>query len=468
MAIYHLHAQIIKRSAGRSSVAAAAYRAGEKLHNEYDGITHDYTRKSGVVHSEIMLPQNAPKEFQNRPILWNAVEKSEKRKDSQTAREIDIALPVEFDLQEQIELVRDYIKDNFVDKGMCADFAIHDKQDGNPHAHIMLTTREVSAKGFEGKNRDWNKTELLEQWRESWADICNERLQEKGLVERIDHRTLKAQGIDREPTIHIGAIAKAMEKAGRDSDRVREYQEIVSQNKTAKPQITAEYMHELKQGHFILDKEINAIKQKSAETRREIQSLRFKSERITERAQNIEVLKKRIADLKSERQQTGLFKSKGFYDSQIQQIENSFNQATNTFKREFYVIPEEATAEAKRLEYKAKDMERSSERLQDRLAPLVAEKDIFAFEYQRQKLFAEVAHDGQKIKDDLIGLDKKHLQSLTPKEKLAYTQSERLLEMINERSFQRILDEVAPEQAYKLIKLRERERAREYERVWYR
>jgi len=96
MAIYHLHAQIIKRSSGRSSVAASAYRAGEKLHNEYDGITHDYTRKSGVVHSEIMLPQNAPKEFQDRSTLWNAVEKSEKRKDSQTAREIDVALPKSF------------------------------------------------------------------------------------------------------------------------------------------------------------------------------------------------------------------------------------------------------------------------------------------------------------------------------------------------------------------------------------
>ena len=189
------------------------------MHNEYDGITHDYTRKSGVVHSEIVLPQNAPKEFQYRSTLWNAVEKSEKRKDSQTAREIDIALPIEFDLQEQTELVRDYIKENFVDKGMCADFAIHDKKDGNPHAHIMLTTREVSNNGFEGKNREWNKTEYLEQWREKWADICNERLQSKGVNERIDHRTLEAQGIDREPTIHIGITAKAMEKAGRDSDR---------------------------------------------------------------------------------------------------------------------------------------------------------------------------------------------------------------------------------------------------------
>lgn len=131
MAIYHLHAQIIKRSSGRSAVAAAAYRAGEKLHNEYDGITHDYTRKTGVIHTEIMLPENAPREYAERSTLWNAVEKSEKRCDAQTARELDIALPCELDRQEQIELMRDYIKENFVDKGMCADFAVHDKQDDN-------------------------------------------------------------------------------------------------------------------------------------------------------------------------------------------------------------------------------------------------------------------------------------------------------------------------------------------------
>jgi len=361
--------------------------------------------------------------------------------------------------------VRDYIKENFVDKGMCADFAIHDKQDGNPHAHIMLTTREVSKNGFEGKNRDWNKTEYLEQWREKWADICNERLKAQGINERIDHRTLEAQGIDREPTIHIGVTAKAMEKAGRDSDRARENKTIVAQNKVGTPKITAEYMHELKQGHFILDKEINAIKQKTAEAWREVQSLRFKSERIIERAKNVDVLKKRILELQVQRQQIGLFKNKSFVDSQIQQIENAHNQAVFTFKKEYHVSPEEATAEAKRLDYTAKELETASERLQSGLAPLAREKDVFLLEYQRHKLFLELVHDGQKIKEDLLNLNKKAMQSLSAKEKLAYTQSERLLEMIAERSFQRVLDEVTPEQAYKLIKLRERERAREHERV---
>ena len=156
MAIYHLHVSIISRKTGRSSVGASAYRTGEKLYNEHDGITHDYsnrssarasayrsgekinehnfTNKRGVIYSEIILPENAPREFTDRATLWNAVEKSEKRKDAQTAREIDVALPVEFNRREQIQIMREYVQENFVDKGMIADFAIHDKNDGKAHS----------------------------------------------------------------------------------------------------------------------------------------------------------------------------------------------------------------------------------------------------------------------------------------------------------------------------------------------
>ena len=147
MAIYHLHVGIISRKSGRSSVAAAAYRAGEKIRNEHDGTMHDYSRKTGVVYSEILLPKNAPPEFEDRAILWNTVEKSEKRCDARTAREVEIALPKDFDLQENIELVREYVKENFVSAGMCADFAIHNNGDSNPHAHILLTTRHVDGAG---------------------------------------------------------------------------------------------------------------------------------------------------------------------------------------------------------------------------------------------------------------------------------------------------------------------------------
>ena len=476
MAIFHIHAQIIKRSSGRSAVAAAAYRAGEKLHNDYDGITHDYTRKRGVVHTEIMLPENAPKEYSDRSTLWNAVEKSEKRKDAQTAREIDIALPVELDRSEQITLVREYVKDNFVDVGMCADFAIHDNSDGNvneyerssyssstrlqsnPHAHIMLTTREVSAVGFGGKNREWNKTEYLKEWRENWAASCNERLQSKEIDKRIDHRTLKAQGIDREPTIHIGVTSKSMERAGRDSDRIREYREITARNKTIAPETTAEYMHELKQGYVILDKEITDIKQKTADTQREIQSLRFRAEKIAERTEHIQVMRERVAELSKIRQERAM----------LQRLENSLEQAERTFQKDYFVYPEETGAEIKRLDYRAESKKHLQDKLQEKLTPLTAEKEVFLFEYQRHKLLAQISPDNQSIQDTLSQLDKEVMQGLSTQDRLAYMRCGRVLDIVPDWSFQRILDEVSPEQAYKLIKLRERERAREHERGRYR
>jgi myosin heavy subunit len=230
-AIYHLNVQIIGRDSGRSAVGSAAYRAAEKLKavgaaayrsgqdlegegDEGNEITHDYTRKKGVVYKEIILPDNAPPEFADRQTLWNAVEKSERRRDARLAREIEVGLQREFDLQENIELLREYVKENFVDKGMVADFAVHDKKDGNPHAHIMLTTRHVSPDGFGGKNRAWDKDYELVSWRKNWAEVNNRKFEEKGLDERIDHRSYKDRGIDREPTIHLGHEAWALEKKG--------------------------------------------------------------------------------------------------------------------------------------------------------------------------------------------------------------------------------------------------------------
>ena len=150
IAIFHCHIQIIKRSIGRSAVAAAAYRSGEKLTNEWDGMTHDYTHKGGIVHTEIMLPAHAPPDFQDRSTLWNSVEKIEKSSDAQLAREIEVALPVELSTAEQLALVRVFVKNNFVDAGMCAAFAIHDKGTGTPHAHILLTIRPLKPDGHWG------------------------------------------------------------------------------------------------------------------------------------------------------------------------------------------------------------------------------------------------------------------------------------------------------------------------------
>lgn len=154
MAIFHLSIKMLSRSSGKSAVAAAAYRAGAKLEEKETGYTHDYTRKSGVIYSEIFLPANAPREYQNREILWNEVQKVEKKSDAQLAREIEVALPVELSREEQITLLQKYIAENFTSAGMCADMAIHEKHvDGktvlhqNPHAHILLTTRGFKEDG---------------------------------------------------------------------------------------------------------------------------------------------------------------------------------------------------------------------------------------------------------------------------------------------------------------------------------
>lgn len=147
MAIYHLEAKIISRGTGRSVVAASAYMSCSKLYNDYDGIEHDYTRKHGLVHQEIMLPANAPPEWADREKLWNAVEEAEKTKDSRLAREFVVALPIKLSEDAWINLLRDYISKNFVSDGMCADFAIHDTDGHNPHAHIILTVRPLDENG---------------------------------------------------------------------------------------------------------------------------------------------------------------------------------------------------------------------------------------------------------------------------------------------------------------------------------
>lgn len=259
MAIYHCHCKIISRGQGRSAVCAAAYRSGEKLYNEYDGIEHDYTKKGGVVYSEIMLCENAPKEYQDRQTLWNAVEQIEKSSKAQLAREYEVALPVELSREEQIKLVRDFAKENFVDNGMCVDFSIHDKEDGNPHAHIMLTTRPIEQDNSWGvkqrkeyildkkgqkqydkkkqtykcktvKTTNWDSKEFLQRSRESWAEKVNQELEKKSLPQRVDHRSFKEQGIEKIPTQHIGVSANAMEKRGIESQRGNENREIKKAN----------------------------------------------------------------------------------------------------------------------------------------------------------------------------------------------------------------------------------------------
>ena len=229
MAIYHLSIKIVSRGKGKSAVAAAAYRAGTIIKNEYDGITHDYSKKTGVVHTEILLPDNAPREYTDRATFWNAVEKVERYKTAQLAREIEIALPVELSKEENILLARRYVNENFVSAGMCADVCVHDTGAGNPHAHIMLTMRPIEKDGSWGqKSRsvdgkkiptvDWNEQTKAEDWRSAWADYCNAALRQIGCKE-IDHRSYERQGIEQVPTIHLGVAASQMERNGIRTDR---------------------------------------------------------------------------------------------------------------------------------------------------------------------------------------------------------------------------------------------------------
>ena len=234
MAIYHFSATVIGRSAGRSSVASAAYRAGEKLTNEREDITHDYTNKDGVISSHILAPENAPDWVHDRNQLWNKVEAVERRKDAQLAREITVALPCEIDMLEREELLISFVKENFVSKGMIADVAMHMPDKGgdnrNYHAHIMLTTRDITPDGFDKKNRTWNDKALLQEWRDNWEKSINNYLERKNIDERVSAKTLAEQGIDRIPTKHIGVTAVQMERKGIRTERGDLHRAILEYN----------------------------------------------------------------------------------------------------------------------------------------------------------------------------------------------------------------------------------------------
>ena len=231
MAIYHYSVNIISRSAGRSATAAAAYRAAEKIRDNRTGEIHDYTKKKGVDKKFILAPESAPSWVYDRAKLWNKVEEVERRKDSQLSREINIAIPTELDKPQQIELVKEFVRDEFVEEGMIADVAFHNLESNNPHAHIMLTMREIDQDGFSFKNRDWNKRQLLEKQREAWSAYANVALEKAGINERIDHRSLEEQGINRIPQIHLGSAVTAMTKRGVETDKNDRSLAIAAANK---------------------------------------------------------------------------------------------------------------------------------------------------------------------------------------------------------------------------------------------
>ena len=230
MAIYHLSVKAISRSAGRSATAAAAYRAGCKIADERTGEIYDYTRKRGVESADLVLPDGAPEWASHRPRLWNAAELAEKRKDACVAREFEVALPSELSPAERRRLAMDFAKDMANREGCAVDVAIHapgrEGDNRNFHAHILRTTRKVEAEGL-GAKLDTEKAgrkrvDDLEAVRTLWANMTNERLRENGIEVQVDHRSLKAQGIEREPTRHLGPAASGYERRTGEPSRKRQ------------------------------------------------------------------------------------------------------------------------------------------------------------------------------------------------------------------------------------------------------
>ena len=262
---FHFSISMISRGKSKSAVASAAYISCEKLTNEWDGVTHDYHNKKGLLHSQIYLPENIPKEFQDRSFLWNSVELNEKASNAQLARNFIIALPKGLSFEENKNLITDFMQENFVSKGMIADLAIHDESNegnNNIHAHIMTTLRPINEKGqwqakskkeylldeqgnkILGKNgkpktrkielTDWNNKGNAEKWRESFAKICNQYLEKNNLEKRVDHRSFERQGIEEIPTIHLGASASALERKGIETDKGNINREIKKHNSLVK------------------------------------------------------------------------------------------------------------------------------------------------------------------------------------------------------------------------------------------
>ena len=247
MAIYHLSMKPVSRASGRSAVASMAYRAGEKLINERDGITHDYTAKQGVEHAEIVLPEGVNAEWaRDRSTLWNAAEFAEKRKDARVAREFEIALPHELSAEQRLEAAREFAQDLANRYGAAVDFAIHSPHDAsdvrNHHAHVMMTTRQVTESGLGDKtyierenkwllSNDMPTTDMqLRDIRQTWEGIANERLAMAGHDIRIDHRSHMERGLEIAPTEHMGVHATQMERRGLDVARTRLDEEAAQRN----------------------------------------------------------------------------------------------------------------------------------------------------------------------------------------------------------------------------------------------
>ena len=258
----HTHVDIVTRSKGASVIAKAAYNARDKLNDEHYGKVHDYFKKEDLVFSKIFLPEHISKEFSDREYLWNSVEKIEKSKNSQLARNLLFTLPRELNEEDRIKLISEFIEENFTSKGMIADCNIHNPlasdNEEQPHAHILLTLREIDKQGkWKPKCRkeyildengekiklksgnyksrkvnlnDWNEPDKAKEWRENFSKKANEYLEKNGIVKRIDPRTFEDQGREELPQIHLGTASYQMEKKGIKTERGNHNRKIIAFN----------------------------------------------------------------------------------------------------------------------------------------------------------------------------------------------------------------------------------------------
>lgn len=259
MEVISLHVDVISRRVGRSSIQMAAYCSRSKMHSDYTGEIYDYTKRSDLVYHGVMLPDHAPNTFLNSEVLWNNVEKVEKIRNARLARVITIALPKELGSEIHIAMIRQYVLEHFVQRGMCADVSIHDKGDGNPHAHILLTTRPLDCAGrwmdkqhrnylldengeriFDAakgryklgrsvKTHDWDDPDRVQEWRAGWAEACNAQFRQYGIDKEVTCLSYARQDIDREPTKHLGAKVRAMEERGVLTDRGNDNRRIIAE-----------------------------------------------------------------------------------------------------------------------------------------------------------------------------------------------------------------------------------------------
>jgi len=279
MASYHLSVKTIGRSQGRSATAAAAYRAGVRITDERTGVIHDYQRRTGVEAAVLVLPDTAPEWASDRAHLWNAAELAETRKNSTVAREFEIALPAELDAGERQRLAVDFARELVERHGCAADVAIHRPgragDSRNHHAHILLTTRRLTAAGFGAKTRELDdlKTGEIGRWRERFAEVQNARLREAGSAARVDPRSLEAQAIDREATIHLGPTATALERRGVPTRRGESNRAVQASN--AERQRDTEARQEAEQKRQAAEVEARTPAQENI-----IQALRAKTARL--------------------------------------------------------------------------------------------------------------------------------------------------------------------------------------------